>query len=117
MTITKPDAQIVTLIVATHEAATVGSVRAYREAMGGFAGMRTVDVWYSRLSADDILDVARRVAKRKRATREAKRGKKAIEKARTRDSLQGLSKMIFLSITSVWCCTFGNRWRGFIHDG
>ena len=75
------------------ETATVGSVRAYREAMGAFAGMRTMEVWYSRLSADDILEVARRVAKRKRATKEAKRGKKAIAKARTRDSLQALSKL------------------------
>ena len=48
------------------EVATLGSVKAYREAMDGFAGMRTMDVWYARLSADDLLAAARSAAKGKR---------------------------------------------------
>ncbi len=77
------------------EAVTMRSVRAYREAMAGFAEMRTMDVWHSRLSADEILEAARSAAKGKgkRGAKEAKRGEKAIQKARTRDSLQALSKL------------------------
>ena len=55
--------------------------------------MRTMDVWHSRLSADEILEAARSVAKGKRATKEAKGAEKAAAKARTRDSLQALSKL------------------------
>ena len=75
------------------EVATLGSVKAYREAMDGFARMRTMDVWYARLSADDLLTAARGAAKGKRSAKEAKRGKRVIDKARTRDSLQALSKL------------------------
>src|SRR3954451_6218555 len=35
-------------------AARVASVRAYREAMAEFAGMRTMDLWYAHLSEDDL---------------------------------------------------------------
>ena len=75
------------------ELATLGSVKAYREAMDGFAGMRTMDVWYARLSADDLLAAVRSAGKGKGAAKEAKRGKRVIDKARTRDSLQALSKL------------------------
>ena len=34
--------------------ATLASVRAYREAMAGFAASGTMDVWYARLSEEDI---------------------------------------------------------------
>ena len=34
---------------------TLASVRAYREAMAGFAQMRTMDVWYSHLSEEDLM--------------------------------------------------------------
>src|SRR6195952_179308 len=34
--------------------ATVVSIRSYREAMVEFAGMRTMDVWYASMSADDL---------------------------------------------------------------
>jgi uncharacterized protein (DUF2252 family) len=34
--------------------ATVVSVRSYREAMAEFASMRTMDVWYASMSADDL---------------------------------------------------------------
>ncbi|MGA9161713.1 MAG: DUF2252 domain-containing protein [Actinomycetota bacterium] len=75
------------------EAVTMRSVNAYRKAMQGFAEMRTMDVWNSRLSADEILEAARNVAKGKRALKEEKGAEKAAAKARTRDSLQALSKL------------------------
>src|SRR6195952_448850 len=34
--------------------ATVVSIRSYREAMVEFAGMRTMDIWYASMSADDL---------------------------------------------------------------
>ena len=75
------------------EAATSKCVKAYREAMAAFAKMRTMDIWYAHLSATEILETARRAAKNKRAAKDERRGKKVIEKARTRDSLQALSKL------------------------
>ena len=72
---------------------TTRSVKAYRKAMGGFAEMRTMDIWHSRLSADEILEAARSALKGKRSAKEERRGEKAIQKARTRDSLQALSKL------------------------
>ncbi len=38
--------------VAGRQKAVLATVRAYREAMAGFAEMRNLDVWYSRLPAD-----------------------------------------------------------------
>ena len=80
-------------------AATLASVRAYREAMAGFAQMGTMDVWYARLSEQELLAAIKNLgatggAKRKK---EAKKGEKRAQaiaaKARTRDSLQALSKL------------------------
>jgi uncharacterized protein (DUF2252 family) len=79
--------------------ATLTSVRAYREAMAEFAGMSTMDTWYARLSADDLKTVlsttnpARGGKTKKQAKTAAKRTEKVLGKARTRDSLQALSKL------------------------
>ena len=43
-------------------ASALASVRAYREAMAGFARMRTLDVWYARLDADDVMAAIRGTA-------------------------------------------------------
>src|SRR5512132_2477309 len=43
-------------------AATLASVRAYREAMAGFAAMGTMEVWYARLDEDDLLQRLRDAA-------------------------------------------------------
>jgi uncharacterized protein (DUF2252 family) len=75
------------------KAVTVRSVAAYREAMREFAQMRTMDIWYSHLSEDELLVGARKELKAKGDTKEFKRGERTIEKARTRDSLQALSKL------------------------
>jgi uncharacterized protein (DUF2252 family) len=81
----------------TH-AATLASVTAYREAMGGFAAMGTMDVWYAHLDEDQLLKSMRTAAKAsgkqaKAAKRAEKKAEKALTKARTRDSLQALSKL------------------------
>ncbi|HEV2928528.1 MAG TPA: DUF2252 domain-containing protein, partial [Propionibacteriaceae bacterium] len=79
-------------------AATQASVAAYREAMAGFAQMGTLDIWYAHLSEDELLQAVRRTAakvakSKKQAKRAEKRTRKLTEKARTRDSLQALSKL------------------------
>jgi uncharacterized protein (DUF2252 family) len=79
-------------------AATQASVRAYREAMAGFAQMGTLAIWYAHLSEDDLLKGVRSAAaeasKPKKAAKAAEqRVQKVTGKARTRDSLQALSKL------------------------
>jgi uncharacterized protein (DUF2252 family) len=81
-------------------AATLASVAAYREAMAGFAQMGRLEVWYAHLTEDELLQGIRRAAKgattkkqTKAARRAEKRAKKTAAKARTRDSLQALSKL------------------------
>jgi len=88
-------------------AAALASVRAYREAMAGFAGMRTLDIWYAQLPEDQLMAAVQdtaadmtRGAKGKQEKKEARaaekaaeRGEKMARKARTRDSLQALSKL------------------------
>jgi uncharacterized protein (DUF2252 family) len=81
-------------------AATLASVKAYREHMADFAAMTTLDIWYTHLSAEELMQSI------KRATSEKKKGKektllkhaeknaaKQAQKAHTRDSLQALSKL------------------------
>lgn len=65
--------------------ATRRGVQAYREAMNGFMDMRAIDVWYSRVTAGDI----RRLMPKKHRKVVDKR----ISKARSKDSLQALSKL------------------------
>ena len=38
--------------------ATLGAVTAYREAMAGFGQMRTMDIWYSHLDEDELMNAA-----------------------------------------------------------
>jgi uncharacterized protein (DUF2252 family) len=88
-------------------AATLASVRAYREAMAEFAQMRTMDIWYACLDENELMTAVRgavaETTKTKGGTRAkeeakqakiaAKRAEKATAKAHTRDSLQALSKL------------------------
>src|SRR5215213_6433572 len=81
-------------------AATRASVRAYREAMAGFAAMGTMAIWYAHLSEDELQSAMRSAAKASKSKKDAKAakraettGQKTIAKARTRDSLQALSKL------------------------
>ena len=93
--------------------ATMASVTAYREAMAEFAQMRTMDIWYAHLDEDNLMKAvrgaraeaeeaakkgqkgARKKAKqKKKAARKVERdAEKASAKARTRDSVQALSKL------------------------
>jgi len=88
---------------------TRATVTAYREAMGEFAKMRTLEVWYAHLSEDELTQATGRAisalatgggqggGKGKAAAKEAKklqkRFEKNIAKAHSRDSLQALSKL------------------------
>src|SRR6516165_4129540 len=103
-------------------AATLASVRAYREAMAEFAQMRTMDIWYAHMDEDTLMAgvraAAARVAKAEKAGKSGKKTKKEPKtakkgpseeeqaaktalaraeknraKAHTRDSLQALSKL------------------------
>ncbi len=77
-------------------AATLASVSAYREAMIEFSGMRTLDIWYSRVTEQDVMDEiaqAAQSATSKDDKRLAKTAAATAQKAHTRDSLQALSKL------------------------
>jgi uncharacterized protein (DUF2252 family) len=83
-------------------AATRAAVAAYREAMAGFAAMGTMAVWYTRLDQDEFTTVVHKAAadsktkkgkKGRKATKAAKLAEKTAAQARTRDSLQALSKL------------------------
>ena len=88
--------------------ATLASVNAYRTTMAEFAEMTTMDVWYARLTEQELMKAIsnlaqtdelkapkKKAAKKeaKQAKREEKGAKKIADKARTRDSLQALSKL------------------------
>ncbi|MHA7240875.1 DUF2252 domain-containing protein [Arthrobacter sp. TMS1-12-1] len=78
---------------------TLNAVRAYREAMAQFAQMRTLDIWYARLSEEQLLETITMAVSTpkgktlKKAEGLEKTARKNIAKARTRDSLQALSKL------------------------
>jgi uncharacterized protein (DUF2252 family) len=76
-------------------AATLASVTAYREAMGEFAQMGTLDTWYAHLSEEELLKAIKQASRAlgKAGKADRKRAEKAAEKAHTRDSLQALSKL------------------------
>ena len=81
-------------------AATLASVRAYREAMAGFAEMGNMEIWYAHLAEQDIMDAIRSLAAAARSKKEAeqvkmgeKSARKTAQKAHTSDSLQALSKL------------------------
>ncbi len=76
----------------------LASVRSYREHMTAYAEMRELDVWYSRVVADDLLEMARKTlgaeggAKADTKTR-IKTAQKTLAKTRGRDSLQAAGKL------------------------
>ena len=73
---------------------------AYRAQMAEFAEMRTLDIWYARLSEQELMsgikDAARameRAGSKKVGKTAQKTAEKQARKAHTRDSLQALSKL------------------------
>jgi uncharacterized protein (DUF2252 family) len=87
--------------------AALKAASAYREAMAGFAQMGTLAIWYAHLDEDEVMAGVRRTAaeaakatkgkkakgEKKAAMRAEKTAEKTAAKARTRDSLQALSKL------------------------
>ena len=82
-------------------AASLAAASAYREAMLRFAQMGTMEIWYSKVAAQDVLDAKAAARSRKGGN---KKGAKAIhkapvkttdttERARTRESMRALSKL------------------------
>jgi uncharacterized protein (DUF2252 family) len=70
-------------------AAARAAVAEYRTAMGTFAQMRRLDVWYSRLDVSKILELARDQVKEKTV----KNLERTVEKARTKDSTRAFAKL------------------------
>jgi uncharacterized protein (DUF2252 family) len=65
------------------------TVRQYRTAMRRFAEMNNLDVWYSRVEIESVLQQLTAQFKAK----QVKRTEKALAKARTRDSMSAFSKL------------------------
>jgi uncharacterized protein (DUF2252 family) len=63
--------------------------RAYREAMTELARMRTVDVWYARVSMDDVSARFREFA----TPKQIRRFDANVEKAQSKDSLKAFAKL------------------------
>jgi uncharacterized protein (DUF2252 family) len=85
-------------------AAALSAVTTYRTAMAGFAQMGVMDIWYARMSEDDLRAALRmrekaflRAAKTKAGKQDAQarlaKADQLLDKAHTRDSLQALSKL------------------------
>ena len=64
-------------------------VRAYRESMHDFAGMRNIDIWFARLDLDDI---ARRMQSFADA-KQLRRFDRNVAKAHSKDSLRAFGKL------------------------
>ena len=75
--------------VKQRRAVNVAVTRAYREAMQGLAGMKTFDLWYSRVDAEAMLAQFQSAASAKRR----KLMKKNLAKTRAKDSLRAFSKL------------------------
>jgi uncharacterized protein (DUF2252 family) len=76
----------------------LASVRSYREHMTAYAEMRELDVWYSRVVADDLLEMARKKVSAEGAPKaetksRIKSAEKTLAKTRGRDSLQAAGKL------------------------
>ncbi|MCT9081201.1 DUF2252 domain-containing protein [Streptomyces fulvoviolaceus] len=65
------------------------AVRSYRERMRGFAGQGNLAVWYTQVG----MDVLQALADRKLGARARERTRRAMAKARGRDSLQAFAKL------------------------
>ncbi len=76
----------------------LAAARSYREHITAYAEMRELDVWYSRVVADDLLEIARASRAAKQASKSdvkarLKATEKGFAKARGRDSLQAAGKL------------------------
>jgi uncharacterized protein (DUF2252 family) len=75
--------------VSDQDQVVLDTVESYRTAMAGFAAMNNLDVWYSHL---DIEAVLKELGSQLQPA-QVKRTKKALAKARTKDSMSAFSKL------------------------
>ncbi len=73
--------------------AVLDTVGQYRSAMREFAGMRTLDVWYAKLEADDMVRRLQAVARGADQKRRVRRREQDVAKAATRTNLQAAGKL------------------------
>ncbi len=76
--------------------AIVGLGRVYREAMRDMAGMSTLDVWYSHVDIENVLELLKAQAAAtgsKNEARMAATATKVVAKARTKDTMKALDKL------------------------
>jgi uncharacterized protein (DUF2252 family) len=73
--------------------AVLDTVGQYRLAMREFAGMRTLDVWYAKIEADDIVRRLKGIAQDADQKRRVRRRREEIAKAATRTNLQAAAKL------------------------
>lgn len=71
------------------EAVNLMVTRAYREAMHHFAGMGELDLWYSRVSVDELVRGFSAAA----TAKQLRRAERNIAKARSKNSMRALSKL------------------------
>ena len=69
--------------------AVLTAVRAYREAIRGFAAMNNLGVWYSRLDVSEMVTNLRAQKDKK----QAKAMERGVAKARTKDSMKAFAKL------------------------
>jgi uncharacterized protein (DUF2252 family) len=65
------------------------AARAYREAMHGYASMADLDLWYTRISVDELVEQFASAA----SAKQMKRVEKNIAKARSKDSIRAFGKL------------------------
>ena len=75
---------------ATRETINRAVARSYRESMASFASMRTLDVWYTRIDVEDVLQATQGQG---HSAGVLKRFEKNVAKARTKDSLSAVAKL------------------------
>ena len=63
--------------------------RSYREAMGEFAGMSNLHLWYARIDVDELAELAAQEVDRK----QLKRFNRNLAKARSKDSVRAFAKL------------------------
>ncbi len=76
--------------VKDQEKVVLDTVREYRTSMNSFAGMKNLEVWYAHLDIDDTMRELGSQLKPKII----KRSEKALDKARTKDSMSAFSKLV-----------------------
>ena len=67
----------------------VAIVRAYREAMRDFAGMRNMEIWYARVDVEELF----KQYGSKVTAGQRRRAEETVERARTKDSLKAFGKL------------------------